>query len=374
MISYIRPDTCNNKYRVWFYFTVKNVKPMQRVIFNIINYSKSKNLFREGMSPVVSSSSRRKWERIPSRNVFYYKCPRHNGNYVMSFLFAFDKEHDKYCFAYSFPYTYSDLQTYLKDLDDRCMRFYKRELLGCSLQLRKMDLITITHPRNLQKGIKKRVVFITARIHPGESPASYVCQGMMDFLMSSTPEAKLLRDNIVFKFVPMLNPDGVFHGNYRVSFMGSDLNRLWQKPVPWAQPTLCATKAHLLELNADPDVQLDFFIDIHSHSSLTNVFMYGNEHADNRRVKDHAQLPQLLDKNLKEFSIRNTSFNKDEEKAGTGRRYLNQILGPESHSYTLEVSFFSYMNSNGEPQAFTVEDYIRLGKNIALTFIEYYDL
>lgn len=39
--------------------------------------------------------------------------------------------------------------------------------------------------------------------------------GLIDFLMSSHPVALALRENIVFKVLPMLNPDGVFLGNYR---------------------------------------------------------------------------------------------------------------------------------------------------------------
>lgn len=39
--------------------------------------------------------------------------------------------------------------------------------------------------------------------------------GFIDFLLSTHPIAKTLRDNVVFKIVPMLNPDGVFLGNYR---------------------------------------------------------------------------------------------------------------------------------------------------------------
>ncbi len=55
--------------------------------------------------------------------------------------------------------------------------------------------------------------------------------GVMEFLSDpKDPEAKLLRDNFVFKLVPMLNPDGVINGNYRCSLAGCDLNRRWKRP------------------------------------------------------------------------------------------------------------------------------------------------
>lgn len=41
-------------------------------------------------------------------------------------------------------------------------------------------------------------------------------QGLIDTLMSDTDEARRLRELFVFKIVPMLNPDGVFLGNYRL--------------------------------------------------------------------------------------------------------------------------------------------------------------
>ncbi|CAC5420171.1 AGBL4 [Mytilus coruscus] len=72
---FIRPDTCNPRFRVWFNFTVENVKADQRAIFNIVNFSKTKSLYREGMSPLVKSTSRPKWVRIPAKHVYYYRCP-----------------------------------------------------------------------------------------------------------------------------------------------------------------------------------------------------------------------------------------------------------------------------------------------------------
>ena len=46
------------------------------------------------------------------------------------------------------------------------------------------------------------------RVHPGETNASWMMKGVIDFLTGPSMDAKLLRDNFVFKVIPMLNPDG----------------------------------------------------------------------------------------------------------------------------------------------------------------------
>ena len=170
---FIRPDTCNPRFRVWFNFTVENTAPYQRVIFNIVNFSKTKSLYREGMTPLVKSTSRTKWQRIPAKNCFYYRCPDHRKNYVLSFAFAFDNDTDVYQFAYCFPYTYSRLENFLDELDKRNLECYKRELLCLTVQQRRVELLTITSPENMKDDLKRRVIFITARIHPGKTILIY---------------------------------------------------------------------------------------------------------------------------------------------------------------------------------------------------------
>ena len=86
----------------------------------------------------------------------------------------------------------------------------------------------MTSPLQLRKGI-----VITARVHPGETNASWMMKGIIDYLVGPSLDAKILRDNFVFKIVPMLNPDGVINGNYRCSLAGCDLNR--QVPLPARQ-------------------------------------------------------------------------------------------------------------------------------------------
>ena len=55
--------------RFWFHFSVENVQKDQRIIFNVVNLSKIKSLFQRGMTPVVKSTSRPKWQRLPSSQV-----------------------------------------------------------------------------------------------------------------------------------------------------------------------------------------------------------------------------------------------------------------------------------------------------------------
>ena len=73
---------------------------------------------------------------------------------------------------------------------------------------------------------KKKSVIISSRVHPGETVGSWMMKGVLKFITDPfDAEAKTLRDNFIFKIIPMLNPDGVINGNYRCSLAGCDLNR-----------------------------------------------------------------------------------------------------------------------------------------------------
>ena len=76
------------------------------------------------------------------------------------------------------------------------------------------------------EAIKQRKgVVITSRVHPGESGSSYMMKGIIDYLVGPSLGARILRDNFIFKIIPMLNPDGVINGSTRCSLSGVDLNR-----------------------------------------------------------------------------------------------------------------------------------------------------
>ena len=81
-------------------------------------------------------------------------------------------------------------------------------------------------PESLPLNKYKKYIVLTSRVHPGETNASYIMQGFIKWITSQTiPEAIELRKRIIFKIIPMTNPDGVIVGNYRTSLCGMDLNR-----------------------------------------------------------------------------------------------------------------------------------------------------
>lgn len=93
-----------------------------------------------------------------------------------------------------------------------------------------------------EEKIYKKYLFITSRVHPGETQASHIVHGIIEFLLSDDPEAEEIREKFIVKVIPMLNPDGVIHGNYRSSVLGVDLNRRWKKPSKYLHPTIYYTK------------------------------------------------------------------------------------------------------------------------------------
>ncbi len=87
----------------------------------------------------------------------------------------------------------------------------------------KCEYLSITNrdkDPNSTKALAKKGIFLSARVHPGESNSSWIMKGIIEYLVRNSAEAQALRDHFIFKIVPILNPDGVINGNYRCSLAG----------------------------------------------------------------------------------------------------------------------------------------------------------
>ncbi|KAJ0409773.1 hypothetical protein ATCC90586_001086 [Pythium insidiosum] len=334
-----------------------------KVRFNLRNMLKKSSLYNEGMLPAVYIDGQRGWHHAGA-NVCYFrnadsyrhrKTGKPQSFYTLSFVYEFlppapSSSHAAvhYYFAHCYPYPYTRLQRYLLSLQQHPLRrrVLRRRVLCKTMAGNICDVLTVT---DFERDDDARSgVVLTARVHPGESNSSFVMHGVLDFLTGESLEARYLRHRFVFKIVPMLNPDGVIHGNYRCSLAGTDLNRRYRDPSPTLHPSVHAVKALVLSLQRTRGVSL--YCDLHGHSRKKNIFLYGcvpHASADATARSEAARLrlfPHVLSKTCSAssggyFSFPDCTFSVSSSKRGTGR----VVMWDEArvlHSFTLEASFF----------------------------------
>ena len=110
-------------------------------------------------------------------------------------------------------------------------------------------------------GPKKTIVLMSG-VHPNETLANHVLEALIDWLISDTAHACILRKRARFLVYPMANPDGRFAGYNRttVQHIDRDANRFWREDL-WADMLDIATVGRALI--KDTDGQVDMFIDLH---------------------------------------------------------------------------------------------------------------
>ncbi|XP_037378155.1 cytosolic carboxypeptidase 2 isoform X2 [Talpa occidentalis] len=376
----LRTDLYTNKHTQWFYFRVQNTRKDITYRFTIINLLKPKSLYTVGMKPLMYSQLDAKargigWRRAGSE-IKYYKNHMDDGQqpfYCLTWTIQFPHDQDTCYFAHFYPYTYTDLQCYLLSVANNPVQsqFCKLRTLCRSLAGNTVYLLTITNPsRTPQEAAAKKAVVLSARVHPGESNGSWVMKGFLDFILSNSPDAQLLRDIFVFKVVPMLNPDGVIVGNYRCSLAGRDLNRHYKTILKESFPCIWYTRNMIKRLLKEREVLL--YCDFHGHSRKNNIFLYGCNNNDRNYWLHERVFPLMLSKNAPDkFSFHSCNFKVQKCKEGTGRVVMWRmgIL----NSYTIESTFGGSTLGNKRDTHFTTEDLKSLGYHVCDTLLDFCD-
>lgn len=134
-------------------------------------------------------------------------------------------ERDQIWIAHVPPYAHTRLLRLLDQLNHVvCTRV---EVIGRTVQGRELHLVTVTNFE--QPDTEKRTVWLQARQHAWETGASSVMEGALRFIASDDARARELRDKVVFKFTPMMEPDGCATGKVRFNANGYDVNRHWDE-------------------------------------------------------------------------------------------------------------------------------------------------
>ena len=371
---YIRTDSNTCGHNQWYYFEVSNITYTREVKFNIVNFSKRDSLYTQGLKPCGYSKLKENkgWQRVGTDIKYgYSKVNKFQSNtrriyYSLSFNIILMKA-DVLYLAYSIPYNYSDLIRYANSISGNPHVQY--ETLCKSIGGVELPLLTIT---DFESGEDKEHVVVSGRVHPGETNGSWVLEGFINYIIGSTSTAQKLRSQLVFKIVPMLNPDGVVIGNTRCSLVGDDLNRQYLSPNEKLHPTVWHMKNLIKETKKTQKI-LAYF-DFHAHSRKKNVFIYGPHYPlHSKHYYTMRTIPKLLSERTEIFRYYSSKFRNEPCKRNTARLVIwKDIKLP--FSFTLETSCHGYLNS--ERNTIVLEEKLlkSMGQSLAETIQEYLEL
>lgn len=118
----------------------------------------------------------------------------------------------------------------------------------------------------VKNGSPKYSIIVIGRQHPPEVPGGTISLvSFVQTVLSDSELASRFREKFEMLVFPLLNPDGVDHGNWRHNANGKDLNRDWQA---FSQPETKAVKDWLTNAeNISKGGQYCFGIDFHTSFS-----------------------------------------------------------------------------------------------------------
>lgn len=397
-----KPDCFGSEFqnanRTWFYFGIRANSSGLIVKLNMVDLNRQAKMYSQGMAPVYRIiPGKLQWERVRDKPTYQMT----NNIFTLSFKYKTPENTQSIVyFAFTYPYSYMELTNMLSNLDNKFANkevlskndiYYVREAVCFSLEGRRVELLTISSYNNISseretrlknlfpeehvprpfKFIGKKVIFVSARVHPGETPSTFVFNGLLNLLLSpENPVAVTLRKLYVFKLIPMLNPDGVAKGHYRTDTRGVNLNRVYLNPSLVFHPSIFAARAliryhhfgfekedevfkQLDLLNDNDDVSsmednqqgagkdvccscdgtlneddldineengaaeygdfnsnesgLFLYLDMHGHASKKGIFMYGNHFEDFERNIECMVLPKIM--SINNFNFHFTACN-----------------------------------------------------------------
>jgi murein tripeptide amidase MpaA len=312
----IRKDNQSDFYQ-WFHFKLET---QSFITHQIAITDLEKSAYPGGWQnyQAVASYDRQEWFRVD--------CEFDGDTFTINHTPEF--EHTYY--AYFAPYSYErhlDLLSWAQNSSD-C----RQECLGETLDGRDMSLLVVGQP---EEG--KKVIWVTARQHPGETMAEWLIEGFLERLLDEDDGlARQLLDKVVFYVVPNMNPDGAVRGHLRTNAKGMNLNREWQTPSMENSPEVFLVKQKMLETG------VDMFLDVHGDEALPYNFVAGCEGNPNynQRLKGLEEgFKTALKTATPEFQ---DEFGYDKDEPGTANLTVaTNAIGHEFDclAYTLEMPF-----------------------------------
>jgi hypothetical protein len=282
-VHWLKRDSIGDQY-YWFYFKVKQDRP-QKLTFELENLEgvyrgKPHVIYSEYTQPVFSYDQK-SWNRIESVNY---------DSAAKSLKFSYEFESSPVWIAYAHPYPYERLVSFISSISGK--KFVNIEEISKTKEGRGLELISITDPQFGSH--EKKTVFLIAMQHSGEDASTFYLEGLINFLLSEDEDAARARRHFDFKLIPMMNPDGVFHGTSRYNAEMEDLNNIWFSEEKM-QPEVEGVQRWFKNIR-DAGRDIDLFVDVHNHTQFYtyNVFLFNDSSMDILRTVINKHWPSRI--------------------------------------------------------------------------------
>lgn len=222
----------------WYYYRVTGIKGKQLYI----------NMPDNGLHGTAYSLDGEHWGHMPVNQ---------SSHHFISCKF----KSDTVFFAMFDPYTYSYHLQRMAEWETR--PDVTVDTIGMSKEGRPLQLMHITDA-SVPAGQKARV-WIHGRIHPSETPGSWLLDGLVEHLTGDSEEAKAIRKQVDFYILPFINPDGVANGLSRSNPTGVNQEINYGRQDDSTVVEIKAVKATLERLTADRP--FDILLNNHSQQS-----------------------------------------------------------------------------------------------------------
>lgn len=242
-----------NRQANWYYFRVDQASPSKPLTFDMVdlpgeyNYQPNRGAVTKDTPPVISYDGVH-WEHVTT---FEYDPQEPKLTLHVQPLKS------RFWIAHCPPYTN---QTLAKLRDEiRSNKDFNEQVIGKTAGGRDLVLWTISH--GTVEG--KPTIWLMFRQHSWESGSSWAGEGAVRTLLGTSPESMRLRDRIVWKIVPLCDPDGVARGGVRFNVNGFDLNRNWDVVDPVKMPEITAQR-NAVKQWLDAGHSIDLLLSLHN--------------------------------------------------------------------------------------------------------------
>ncbi len=269
--------------------------------------------------------------------------------------------------AFFEPLGLTETEAELEELIKNIGVLVQRDLLGMSEEGRALELITVTNPLVSDTG--KHRVWVHSRAHAGEVTSTHVMLGLLEQCLADSSVGRVLRDELILQVLPVLNVDGVARGYTRWDASGRDPESQW---CAIASPAVRAVKDRVDSLMASPQ-PIELALNLHSTRGVyRDTFFF--KHLAPSVSEEFEAIQQRYIGALDRATPLFDNLSPETSQLHTCRfieSYFWNGWGEQVTALTHEGHFHRRLPDG---KWLTGEDYRELGRAMARSMIDYFDL